>query len=319
MKAIIRYSLIIGIVAAIAAMLPFAAAAQPAVPDTPRSIAVTIDDLPTVRGRDIQRMRNITSGLLGHIAADQIPATGFVNEKKLGEPVALPERVALLAQWIEAGLDLGNHSYSHPDFFKTPLADYQTDVLRGDTIITRLLGRRPQYFRHPYLNTGPDRQTKHAFDRFLAENGYAVAPVTIDNDEYIYALAYDRAETTGDDSLADRVSADYLRYMEEMFAFYEQLSRDLLSREPAQILLIHANALNAACLDKLAEMMRRRGYRFVSLAEALKDNVYDRPDEYTGRSGLSWLQRWWITDGNERRREPSAPKWVYQTAYPDRY
>ena len=262
-------------------------------------------------------MQAITSGLLRHLDAYDIPATGFVNEQGLGEPDVQPERVALLERWLDAGHDLGNHTYAHPSFYTTPLADYQADVLRGETVTVRLLGERPRYFRHPYLNTGPDLETKTAFERFLAEEDYEVAPVTIDNDEWIYALAYDKAEAAGDSALAARIGTDYVRYMDEMFAFYEGLSRDLLGREPAQVLLIHANVLNADYLDELAAMMQARGYRFISLEEALQDPAYRLPDEYTGESGLSWLQRWWITQGNERRKEPYPPKWVVDVAYPD--
>lgn len=288
--------------------------------DTSRAVAVTVDDLPTVRGRDLQRMQAITSRLIAHTTVYEIPTIGFVNEQKLGEPEALLERIALLEQWLEAGHGLGNHTYSHPTLYDTPLADYEADVLRGEVVATRLLdGKHKQlrYFRHPYLNTGPDLETKAAFERFLTKHGYEVAPVTIDNEEWIYAFAYDRAEAAGDSVLAARVGTDYVRYMEEMFAFYEQLSQDLLGREPAQVLLIHANALNADYLDELVQMMRARGYQFISLEEALQDSAYRLPDEYVGESGLSWLQRWWITQGNERRKEPYPPKWVREVAYPN--
>ncbi len=294
---------------------------QTALPDTSRAVAVTIDDLPVVRGRNLGRMQEITRGLLEHMAFYEIPTIGFVNEQKLGEPPAESEQVALLKQWLEAGHDLGNHTYSHPKFYDTPLAAYEADVLRGEVITAQLLSKRneePRYFRHPYLNTGPDLETKAAFEQFLDEQGYAIAPVTIDNDEYIYALAFDRGEAAAESTLAARIGADYVRYMEEVFTFYEKLSRDLLGREPAQILLLHANALNAEYLDELAEMMQARGYRFISLESALQDPAYSLPDEYVGQSGLSWLQRWWITQGNERRKEPPVPKWVRETAYPNR-
>ena len=217
----------------------------------------------------------------------------------------------MLEEWLGAGYDLGNHTYSHYSLYRTPLADFQADVVRGEVVTSQLLGEQPRYFRHPYLNTGPDLETKTEFEQFLAERGYTVAPVTIDNDEWIYARAYARAQAAGDSTLAARVGADYVRYMDEVFAFYEGLSNDLLGREPMQVLLIHGNALNADCLDEIAEMMQARGYRFISLEEALQDPAYDLPDEYVGESGLSWLQRWWITQGNEQREGRSyPPKWV---------
>lgn len=285
-----------------------------------RSVAVTIDDLPVVRGGTPERMQRITEDLLDHLNRYGIPAIGFVNEVNLGEPEQ-PERVALLEQWLEHGMDLGNHTYSHPSLFTTPLGSFQADVVRGEHVTARLLaerGRSLRYFRHPYLNTGPDRQTRAAFETFLADRGYTVAPVTIDNDEWIYAFAYDKAEEAGDTALMRRIGKDYVRYMEEVFGFYEQLSQDLLGYEPPQVLLIHANALNAAYLDELAEMMRSRGYAFVSLDDALRDPAYALPDEYVGQYGISWLTRWWLTRGNKRRAEPSGSEWVERIAYPER-
>jgi peptidoglycan/xylan/chitin deacetylase (PgdA/CDA1 family) len=186
-------------------------------------------------------------------------------------------------------------------------------VLRGERITTRLMaarGRRPRYFRHPTLNTGPDRKTKAAFERFLAEHGYEIAPVTIDNDEYIYARAYDAARASGDADLEGRLVRDYLRYMEEVFGHYERLSRRLLKREPAQVLLLHANTLNADCLSELAAMIAGRGYRFVSLDAALDDPAYEMRDDFVGNRGPSWLERWAITRGIEPGRQPPVPSWV---------
>lgn len=177
-------------------------------------------------------------------------------------------------------------------------------------------GKRPRFFRHPFLNTGPDLETKRAFERFLAQHGYRVAPVTIDNDEYIYALAYDRAAQQGDSALMQRIGEDYVRYMDEVFAFYEALSRRLLGREPAQVLLLHANRLNAEYMEELVVMMRERGYSFVSLEEALEDPAYEPPDGYTGQSGPSWLQRWGITQTVEPGEQPPVSEWVQRVAYP---
>ena len=247
-----------------------------------------------------------------------MPAIGFVNEGKLAEGRdQTAQRTALLEQWLEAGLDLGNHTYSHRSFYHTPLAVYQADVLRGERVTRRLLerrGRRLRYFRHPFLNTGPNLQAKEAFERFLGEHGYTIAPVTLDNDEWIYSGAYVNASVQGDSAAMRRIGADYMRYMEETFVYFEHLSRELLGREPAQVLLLHANALNAEYLDELAAMMKRRGYRFVTLDAALADPAYRNADRYTGRSGLSWLERWSITRGRHPAPTPAVPQWVRSIA-----
>ncbi|HEX9892795.1 MAG TPA: polysaccharide deacetylase family protein, partial [Gemmatimonadales bacterium] len=227
-----------------------------------------------------------------------------------GESAAL---IALLGAWLDAGLDLGNHTYSHLRLFDVPLPEYQADFLRGERETSRLMaarGRRPRYFRHPTLNTGPDLATKGAFEGFLSERGYAVAPVTIDNDDYLYALAYDRARGRADSGLMARLGDDYIRYMEATFGFYEALADSLLGRQLSQVLLLHANALNADQLPRLANMIAGRGYRFVSLDQALQDPAYQLPDRYVGARGPSWLVRWAITSGRQPGEPPDVPAWV---------
>jgi hypothetical protein len=81
-------------------------------------------------------------------------------------------------------------------------------------------------------------------------------------------------------------------------------------REVAQILLLHANRLNADRLDALATALTRRGYRFVSVAEALTDPVYRLPDEFVGAPGNSWFNHWEITAGRSPVATPKPPEWI---------
>lgn len=278
-----------------------------------RQVAVTFDDLPGIVRGGLPELEAVTARLLGHLREHDVPATGFVNEAQLEAPGEKSERTALLERWLDAGHQLGNHTYSHHSLYETPLGEFQRDVLLGERVTRELVADRDErlrYFRHPYLNTGPDLETKRAFEQFLEEHGYTVAPVTIDNDEWIYAAAYRSAAARNDSTLMRRIGEDYVRYMEEVFAFYERLSRDLLGRKPPQILLLHANRLNADYFVELAEMMRDRGYEFITLAEALRDPAYDLPDDYTGREGRSWLQRWAITQGRDPGEQPDAPQWI---------
>ena len=66
----------------------------------------------------------------------------------------------------------------------------------------------------------------------------------------------------------------------------------------------------AAQIAKQGRRPHRRGYQFISLAEALRDKAYSLPDAYTGPVGISWLQRWAITKGGpgtRMRPEPGLP------------
>lgn len=286
-----------------------------------RAVAVTIDDLPLVAYGDLRRHQEITRRLLASIKAYDVPAVGFVNEGKLEQGgVRRPEYVALLRAWVDAGLELGNHTFSHHDLHATPLEQFQQDVIRGEEVTAALLkerGKRLRYFRHPFLHTGADLDTKRRFEEFLASRGYTVAPVTVDNSEWIFARAYDNAWRRGDRRQMRRIGRDYVAYMEQKFDYFERQSRMLVGYEMKQTLLIHSNALNADYFDELAAMMRRRGYRFVTLEEALTDPAYRSADTYAGPGGITWIHRWAITAGRGNdffRGEPRTPAYVLKEA-----
>jgi hypothetical protein len=117
--------------------------------------------------------------------------------------------------------------------------------------------------------------------------------------------------------MMQRIASAYLPYMEEKFAYYEKQSKDLLGYEMRQVLLLHANALNADRFDELAKMIKRRGYRFIPLKQALEDKAYSSTDTYTGAGGISWLHRWALTQGRKReffQGEPATPAFVMQQA-----
>jgi peptidoglycan/xylan/chitin deacetylase (PgdA/CDA1 family) len=275
-----------------------------------REVAVTFDDLPAQQGN--ARVAEINRKLVESITRHKVPAVGFVNESKLSIHGETEARVALLRLWLDAGLELGNHTFSHIQIDRNSLAAYQEDVIRGETVTKKLLqekGMKLRYFRHTQLRTGPTPEYERDLNRFLARRGYTVAPVTIDNQEWVYAAAYAAARRHGDRENAERIAREYLKYMEEVFAFFEQLSTDLLGYEVKQTLLLHANELNADHFDALAEMMKRRGYRFISLEEALKDPAYRLPTAHT-RQGLSWLHRWRLAKGLQLRSEPREPEWL---------
>ena len=138
-----------------------------------------------------------------------------------------------------------------------PLADYTANVVKGEPLVRAALaarGRTLRYFRHPFLHAGPTPEIKAGLQTFLDDAGYRVAPVTLDDSDYMYAALYTRPEHR------ERVRREYVPYMESVVAFFERRSVEVAGREFPQILLIHANELNADLMPELLEMFRRRGY-----------------------------------------------------------
>ncbi len=282
----------------------------------PRHVAITIDDLPSAgEPSDLETLRYITHQTLEVLEKRRVPAIGFVNEGKLFSQGGEEARIEALEMWLDVGMELGNHTYSHLSLHETPLSRFQADVIRGDVVTRRLVesrGGRVEFFRHPYTRTGPTAEIKTAFESFLRDRGYKTAPFTVESVDYMFNAIYVQANLDVEEDLAARVRTGYLEHVLTMFEYFEQLSVEVVGYEVKQILLIHANLLNADCLDDVLSGIEDRGYTFVSLEEALRDEAYQIPDEYVGRMGLSWLHRWTVNKGLPMtiRDEPDPPKFI---------
>lgn len=286
-------------------------------------MVLTFDDLPAQRAQFLpeDRVAEINERLVELLASRGIPAIGFVNEDKLEvEGEVARRRVELLELWLDAGLELGNHSYSHPDLHRVPLGEFLDDITRGERVLRPTLkayGLEPRFFRHPFLHTGTDLETKTAVENYLAAHSYRVAPVTIDNSEWIFARAYDEALDRTDTDLQQQLGDAYVDYMVAMTVYYEDQSRKLFDREIPQVMLLHANAINAHHLEALLLRLSERGYAFIDLETALADPAYASSDTFTGRGGITWLHRWALTREVDRSMfagEPTTPDWVQETA-----
>ena len=261
-----------------------------------REVAVTFDDLPVVSVTrwDVPSHRAITTRLIDGVTTYGVPAVGFVNEDYVvSEGIAEPARVDLLRQWLEAGLELANHTFGHLDMHATPIERFEDDIIRGEAVLRDLLHARGvalRWFRHPYLHTGTDLVAKRRVESLLEARGCRVAPVTVDPQDYLFATAYDRAVERGDCLTAQRVADAYVPHVERMLEYCEGLSRQLFGRPVPQILLLHANVINAERFAALARMLERRGYAFVTLERALEDTAYAAPDDYARPEGIAWLK-----------------------------
>ncbi len=288
------------------------AATPPAQPA--RRVAITIDDGPVVGEMgDLERFQRISNGLISSLAAEKVPATIFVNERQLNVPGQRDARAMVLEQWLDAGFDLANHTYSHPSLNKVPLWQYEDDVVRGDVIMRPLVerrGRTLEWFRYPFLHSGTTEEVHQAVMGFLARRGYRVAPVTVDYADYTFAGMFRNQRMAGDEDVAERIKRAYLEQVDLGFAYAEQASVELFGHEIPQILLIHCNELNALTLGDTIARLRKRGYTFIPLGEAMADAAYARPDTFVGPGG-SWLSRTATAMGRTLTgTKPPIPEWM---------
>ncbi len=260
-----------------------------------RTVAITIDDVPIGGGRwsgdDPEAVVRINAEILEALVGRGAPAIGFVTENRVHVAGEIDRRMKILRSWTGAGIELGNHGYSHLSFQTTPLEEFQDDVIHGEVMTTAATGRRPAFFRFPFNHTGPTAEAKGSMRSFLAARGYTVAPFTVEHADYVFNAVYSTARRVGDEEEMRRILDAYVTHLDTAFAYAEGLSAELFEREIPQIFLIHANEINAAALGDMLKRLERRGYSFVSLGEALEDDAYDTPDEYVGRWGISWLHQ----------------------------
>lgn len=296
-----------------------------------RRIAITFDDLPwasldpgtplPAQGTVPPRIVAESARLLRAIEDAGTPAIGFVNSARLlvhGQPQ--PDRLAMLDAWLDAGLELGNHTATHADLHAVGARAFEDDILACDQALRPLLARRglqPRWFRHPYLRTGRTLEEKASTQAFLSGHGYRVAPVTVTNSDWIWAAAYARALDSGDAAMQAKLRSEYVPYLLRMVDYFERRSIKLLGHALPQVLLLHANALNADTYSELVSGLRGRGYGFVGIDEALRDPAYGRADEFTNATGTSWIHRWAIASGWSWKfygGEPASPQWVIDLA-----
>ncbi|HEX3250466.1 MAG TPA: polysaccharide deacetylase family protein [Pyrinomonadaceae bacterium] len=285
---------------------------------TTRTMAVTIDDLPFVNMGDgpyLANARAATTKILSTLKKYKISAVGFVNEGNLANGDSREARIALLRQWVDAGMILGNHTYSHTSFNRLTIEEFEDDIVKGEVVSRRLMHSREPYqlyFRHPMTHTGDTQEKKEAVEQFLQKRGYKVTPHTIENADFIFNVGYAQALQSGDKALAKRLRDAYLDFTIAATEFAEKISPQVFGREIPQTLLIHSNALNADTLDEMLQRFAARGYRFVSLDNVMADPAYQTKDTFVTKSGPTWLWRWMKSKSMnvDFAADPEPPKWV---------
>nr|MBP7461223.1 polysaccharide deacetylase family protein [Candidatus Delongbacteria bacterium] len=231
-----------------------------------------------------------------------------------------PFKLELLKKWIDHDLDLGNHTYSHPDYNTVSVDHYTRDILKGETISKKLLADKHKplrYFRHPFLHVGQTKEKADSLKAFLAQANYTVAPVTIDNEDYLFAVAYHRARVKNDTSLMLQIGHDFIDYLEKKIIYYEKISHLLFGRPISQIFLLHASLLNSIYTDSLTIMLKKNHYDFISMDDALKDSAYQTEIMVYSDWGISWIDRWALSQGKKGdffKDDPVTPDYIKELA-----
>jgi len=239
-------------------------------PDTPepiREITITIDDLPFVgtthnKAGNLRRERDRFIRIMNALVDNKVPATGFVVAGTIEK-----DQWALLEAFHENGFTIANHTYSHPNLNRSSAEKYKHDIERADKVLTPLMkAGQTKYFRYPYLAEGRNGTKKEVKD-YLASLNYTIAPVTIDSKDFRFNEQLLSIHWRNRAKHLNRIKHRYLNYIWRQTLKAEKRAGD---KPVKQILLIHANLLNSHALADIIQMYKKKGYRFITLDEAMK-------------------------------------------------
>jgi peptidoglycan/xylan/chitin deacetylase (PgdA/CDA1 family)/ketosteroid isomerase-like protein len=259
----------------------------------PRPIAVTVDDLPIALGslhRDPSERKRITLGLLATLARHDIQAVGLVTWRNVIDE----NDIALLEMWLDAGHELGNHSYSHNDYTRTASEEFIADVERGREQVARLLEARDKqlrFFRFPMLHEGETPEKLEAMRGYLMSSGQRNLPVTIDNADASFARPWVEAGAAGDEAARIAIGEEFQASLRLAVRHHERTSDRLFDGAVPQILLLHANEIGTVEWDPLFTWLVASGHRFAAIDDVLTHPAFDIDPAFVSPKGYSLWDR----------------------------
>ncbi len=243
-------------------------------PSLAPQIAVTFDDLPAHGSLPPgeTRMEVATKLISAMRNAHMPPVFGFVNG---ADTEKFPADIEVLKAWHAAGNPLGNHSWSHMNPNQHTVEEFEADVVRNEPLIESLMEDADwRWFRYPFLAEGDTTEKREAIRTFLGSHGYRVATVTMSFGDYRWTEPYARCKAKGDSKAIETLKQTYLEAADKSIDFYRELSHRVLGRDVPYVLLMHVGALDAEMLPQLLELYRARGFQFITLEQAQRDEFY---------------------------------------------
>jgi peptidoglycan-N-acetylglucosamine deacetylase len=259
-------------------------------------LAITVDDLPAQGALPTCITRvDVIDRLVAVLRQHRVPGVvGFVNGGAVEE---VPGYGDILQRWVAAGYRLGNHTFGHTDLDRSGPARFILDIERNELVIARYSpAEHRRMFRYPYLREGATPSDRDAVRGVLREREYRVVPVTVAfydwewNDTYVLCTT-----ARGADALARAFVEAGLRALR----WSEHTGRTLVQRPIKEILLLHANAIDAMALDDLLSAYEAHGVRFIPVEDALDDPVFEIDPGPAGREG-NFLNRLALATGRSQ-------------------
>ncbi len=237
-------------------------------------MALTFDDLPAAGGllSDDTRTRILTT-LADELKANHLKGTyGFVTAVDLGDD---PDVRQALRAWIDAGMNIGNHTWSHPSLSDESAQDYEHNIALDEPYLQAYArGRDWHWFRYPYLEEGNTLEKRNDVLAWLEERGYRVAQVTLNFEDDDWSDPYLRCLAKRDDAGIAWLKQSYMENAAEFIRLGREEQQIAFGHEVPNVLLLHATDFTTLMLPSLIHLLRQEGFRFAPLPKIEQNRAY---------------------------------------------
>ncbi len=257
-------------------------------PTVNNRVCITFDNLPAENYYTREERIDITDSILAALDRHGAKAVGFV----VGEHVA--GDWDLLIKWLDRGHVLGFQTFSGQNIYDAPPEVFIGDIAKGRDAIEDILevyriGDR--YFRYPLLHYGDEYDVKMQIETYLYENEMTAVPATILVEDFVYNLSLENLLKRRDSAGVEQLRGEYVEHILSRVAAAEDLAMEVVGRPVRHILQLRASRLNGLFLEDVLKTLEEKGYKFITLNTALKDDIYQWADNYFGHKVVSFLDR----------------------------
>jgi len=256
-----------------------------------QEVALTFDDLPahSTLPPNLSRV-DIAKIIISDLQSAHAPKTyRFVNAGKLEN---VPADIDVLKMWRAAGFPLGSHTYSHMSLTANSAEAFEEDIRKNEPVLESLMaGDDWHSFRYPFLWEGDTFEKRRAIRAYLTANGYRVAQVTLDFEDYAWNDPYARCVVKNDAAAIERLKALYISTAVEYIRLGQTMAKLIYGRDIKHVLLLHLGGFETVMLPQLLTYLHSRGFSLVTLEEAETDSAYQSDPNVASQFGGTPLEQ----------------------------
>jgi peptidoglycan/xylan/chitin deacetylase (PgdA/CDA1 family) len=261
-----------------------------------QKLAITFDDLP----RNGELPPGVTQAATAKNVLEILkkrhvpPVYGFINAKKLE---GSPDGAEALQLWAAAE-PVGNHTYAHMDLEQNTAEAFEREIEEDEPVLELLQSKDTwHWLRYPYLHEGDTVEKRRAVRTYLKAHGYRIAQVSLDWEDYLWNFAYARCVAKNDTKAMEWLQSSYLSTASAFLDLGREQAKLIYGREINYVLLMHLGAYSSTILPDALDLLKKKGFKLVTLEEAESDAAYDGDPDVGLHDAGTMLDQWMQVKG----------------------